>query len=171
MSEEANVATSQYLTFILGAETYGFEVGNVREVLELVPITRIPRMPDHMSGVINVRGSVVPVIDLRLKLGMPKGEKTINSCIIVIEVPLDGGLAVIGVLVDSVQEVVEFGAAGIEPPPRIGTAVRSVFLRGIAKREDRFVMIMDIGKVLEAEDVALLHDAQESPQINGVAAT
>jgi len=158
MSETATVA--QYLTFSLGAEVFAFDVAKVREVLELIPITKVPRAPEYMSGVVNVRGSVVPVIDLRLKLGMGTAERTVNTCIIVIEVPLDGGMTVLGVLVDSVQEVVEFEGSQIAPAPRIGTGVKIEFLSGIGRREDRFVLIMDIARVLSDEDFQMLADAE-----------
>ncbi len=163
MSETYSTTIAQYLTFTLGEETYAFDVGNVREVLEVIPITKIPRMPLFVSGVINVRGSVVPVIDLRLKLGMPMADKTINSCIIVIEVSIEGVNTVLGVLVDSVQEVVEFDASKIEPPPKIGAGIRSDFLQGIGKRDERFVMIMNLSRVLSVEEAMMLQAAEAQP--------
>ncbi len=156
MNDTTSAVIGQYLTFTLGQETFAFDVGNVREVLELIPITKLPKTPEYMSGVINVRGSVVPVIDLRQKLGMPKGEKTVDTCIIVIEIPLDGTMTVLGVMVDSVQEVMEFDPSQIDPPPRIGERIRSDFLVGIGKRDDRFIMIMKITEVISAEDAELL---------------
>jgi purine-binding chemotaxis protein CheW len=134
-------------------------VGNVREVLELIPITKLPKTPDYMSGVVNVRGSVVPVIDLRQKLGMSKGEKTVDTCIIVIEIPLDNAMTILGVMVDSVQEVMEFDPSQIDPPPRIGERIRSDFLIGIGKKDDRFVMIMKITEVISSEDAELIRGA------------
>ncbi len=163
MSETDSTTLAQYLTFTLGEETYAFDVGNVREVLEVIPITRIPRMPHFVSGVINVRGSVVPVIDLRLKLGMQMAGKTVNSCIIVIEVSIEGVTTVLGVLVDSVQEVVEFDASKIEPPPKIGTGIRSDFLQGIGKRDERFVMIMNLSRVLSVEEAMMLQATEGEP--------
>ncbi len=160
MNETVGATIGQYLTFKLGEETFAFDVGNVREVLELIPITKLPKTPEYMSGVINVRGSVVPVIDLRQKLGMAKGERTVDTCIIVIEIPLEGGMTILGVMVDSVQEVMEFDPSQIDPPPRIGERIRSDFLVGIGKREDRFVMIMKITEVISAEDAELLRSAQ-----------
>ena len=157
MSETMTV--TQYLTFSLGAEVFAFDVAKVREVLELIPITKVPQAPVYMSGVVNVRGSVVPVIDLRRKLGMGVAERSVNTCIIVIEVPLDGGMTVLGALVDSVQEVVEFESSQIAPAPRIGTGVRIEFLNGIGKREDKFVLIMDIARVLSDEDFQMLAEA------------
>jgi purine-binding chemotaxis protein CheW len=161
MSETATVA--QYLTFTLGSETYALEVGHVREVLEMTSITPLPRTPQYMRGVINVRGSVVPVVDLRLKLGMTRTENTIDTCIVVLEIGTDGGSMTVGTLVDAVQEVVDFDSAKVEPPPRLGTAVRTEFLRGIGKREERFVMILEIGRIFEAEELDTLSAAEAAP--------
>ena len=158
MSETTTVA--QFLTFSLGDEVFALDVAKVREVLEMIPPTRLPHAPDYMSGVVNVRGSVVPVIDLRLKLGMGAAERTVNTCIIVIEVPLEQGMTVLGVLVDSVQEVVEFDARQISPAPRIGTGVQVDFLTGIGKRDEKFVLIMDIGRVLSEQDVRMIEEAE-----------
>jgi purine-binding chemotaxis protein CheW len=155
--------TEQFLTFTLATETYALEVGNVREVLEMSRITPLPRTPQYMRGVINVRGSVVPVVDLKLKLGMSRTEKSIDTCVVVLDVPSPEGRVTIGALVDSVQEVVEFDSAKIEPPPRLGTAVQTEFLRGIGKREERFVMILEIGKVFAAGELGALSAAEAAP--------
>jgi purine-binding chemotaxis protein CheW len=146
----------QCLTFTLASETYALEVGHVREVLEMSTITPLPRTPEYMRGVINVRGSVVPVVDLRLKLGMAKTEKSINTCIVVLDVPRAGETVTVGALVDSVQEVVEFDSAKIEPPPKLGMAVQTRFLKGIGKRDERFVIVLDIGSIFEAGDLDAL---------------
>ena len=110
--------TRQYLTFKLGEEVFAVDVAKVREILELTPITKVPKTPEFMRGVINVRGSVVPVVDMRLKFGMPRAKETINTCIVVMEVDMDGETSVIGALADSVQEVSEFQPEHIEPPPK-----------------------------------------------------
>lgn len=123
---------TQFLAFTLADETFAIEVESVREVLEVIPITRVPRMPDFMSGVINVRGSVVPVIDLRVKFGMEAVEKTINTCIVVIEFGTGDAKVVWGALVDAVQEVLEFDGSQVEPPPRVGTGLGTGLLKGIA---------------------------------------
>jgi len=122
MSVTSIKETAQYLTFRLGEEIFSFPVSKVREVLDYMNITKVPKSPEYMRGVINVRGSVVPVIDMRLKFGMTQTEKTVNTSIILVEVSLDGDATVIGALADSVQEVIEFEADNIEPPPRIGSA-------------------------------------------------
>jgi purine-binding chemotaxis protein CheW len=150
----ATMATEQYLTFVLAGETYGLGVDRVREVLEFNAITPLPRTAEYVRGVINVRGSVVPVIDLRLKLGMGRTEKTPQTCVVILDLPSAAGQATVGALVDSVQEVVELDAANIEPPPRMGTVVQTELLKGIGRREEKFVMILETMKVFEGETVA-----------------
>jgi purine-binding chemotaxis protein CheW len=128
----------------------------VREVLELNAITPLPRTAEYVRGVINVRGSVVPVIDLRLKLGMARTEKASETCVVILDLPSTAGQATVGALVDSVQEVVEMGDAGIEPPPRMGTVVQTDLLKGIGKRDEKFVMILDTVRVFEVDTAAEL---------------
>jgi purine-binding chemotaxis protein CheW len=128
----------------------------VREVLEMGVITPLPRVPQYMRGVVNVRGSVVPVMDLRLKLGMGGTERSVTTCVIVLEVPDGSGTQTVGALVDSVNEVVEFDSAGIEPPPRLGTTVESGLLQGIGKKEERFVIILRIGRIFQEEELGAL---------------
>lgn len=146
----------QYLTFKLGDEVFAIYVAKVREVLDLATITKIPRTPDFMTGVINLRGNVVPVVDLRLCLEMSKTEKTVNTCIIVVEVMLDGEAVVIGALADSVEEVVDLEPGQIQPAPRIGMHIRTDFIQGMGKREMQFIMILDIDKVFSADDLGSL---------------
>jgi purine-binding chemotaxis protein CheW len=112
-----------------------------------------------MKGVINLRGSVVPVVDMRLKFGMSGIEQTVNTCIIIVEVALEGETAVLGALADSVQEVLDLEPGEIEPAPRIGTRLKTEFLRGMGKRDNHFVMILDIDKVFSADELALVEEA------------
>lgn len=150
MSVETINDVSQYLTFMLEDDTYALKVAVVREVmeLELNYITKIPRTPDYMRGVINVRGSVVPVIDMRVKFNMAKQETTIDSCIIVIEIPINGKTAVLGMLTDSVQEVIDLEPEQIEAAPEIGNQLKTEFIAGIGKRDDRFIIILEIDKIM-----------------------
>jgi purine-binding chemotaxis protein CheW len=157
MSISEITETRQYLTFRLGNEVFATDVAKVREVLDLTPITAIPRMPEFMAGVINLRGSVVPVVDLRLCFGMSKTENTRNTCIVVVEVLLDSESIVIGALADSVEEVIDLEPEQIEPAPRIGAHIRTDFIRGMGKRDTQFVMILDIDRVFSAEDLAAVH--------------
>lgn len=144
----------QYLTFKLADEIFALDVAKVREILEVTTITKVPQTPDFMRGVINLRGSVVPVVDMRLKFGMSMTEQTVNTCIIVVEVSLDGDSLVLGALADSVQEVVELEAENIEPAPHIGTKLNTDFIRGMDKLDDHFVMILDIDKIFSSAELA-----------------
>ncbi len=156
MSVAGITATVQYLTFKLADEIFAFDVAKVREILELTTITKVPQTPDYMRGVINLRGSVVPVIDMKLSFAMERTEQTINTCIIVVEVNLDGETLVLGILADSVQEVVEMEPDLIEPPPRLGTKLNTEFIKGMGKVENNFVMILDIDKIFSVKELTEL---------------
>jgi purine-binding chemotaxis protein CheW len=148
--------TTQYLTFKLGDEIFALDISKVREVLDFTTVTKVPRTPEFMRGVINLRGSVVPVVDLRLKFGMTKTENSVNTCIIITEVTVDGDTAVLGALADSVQEVLDLDAEHIAPPPKIGTKLRTEFIEGMGKRNDQFIIILDIDKVFSADELSLV---------------
>jgi purine-binding chemotaxis protein CheW len=154
MSVSSITETRQYLTFLLREEVFALDVSHVREILEFTTVTKVPKTPDYMRGVINLRGSVVPVLDMRLKFGLTEIEKTVNTCIIVVEVSYNGETTVIGALVDSVQEVFELEHDQIEPPPRIGTQLRTGVVKGMGKKDDRFVIILDIDEVFSSEELA-----------------
>ncbi len=158
----------QYLTFKLGEEVFALEVANVREILEYIPITKVPRTPDFMTGVINLRGSVVPVTDMRLKLGMSETEKTIDTCIVVVEVRIDGETALLGALVDSVQEVFELEAEQIEPPPRLGLGEKADYIKGMGKRDNLFVIILDIDRVFSADELDMARETSAQPLENAI---
>jgi len=152
--------TTQYLTYKLGDEVFALDISKVREVLDFTSITKVPRTPDFMRGVINLRGSVVPVVDMKLKFDMSRTEKTVNTCIIITEVTVDGETTVLGALADSVQEVIDLESERIEPAPRIGTTVYHEFIKGMGKHNEHFIIILDIDKVFSAEDLALAQAAQ-----------
>jgi purine-binding chemotaxis protein CheW len=154
MSVNEITETRQYLTFKLGNEIFATDVAKVREVLDLTTITKIPRTPEFMAGVINLRGSVVPVVDLRLCFEMSKTESTRNTCIVVVEVLLDNESTVIGALTDSVEEVIDLEPDQIQPAPRIGTQIRTDFIKGMGKRDTQFIMILDIDRVFSAEELS-----------------
>jgi purine-binding chemotaxis protein CheW len=158
MSESAVI--QQYLTFKLGEEIFAVEVAKVREILDVSDITKVPQTPDFMRGVINLRGGVVPVIDLRLKLGMTQTEKTVNTCIIVMEVAIGEETTILGTLADSVQEVLDLDGVQIEAAPRIGTKLNTDFLRGMVRHNDSFIMILDIDRVFSAEELQSAQDAE-----------
>jgi purine-binding chemotaxis protein CheW len=161
MSVAGITETVQYLTFKLADEIFAFDVAKVREILELTTITKVPQTPEFMRGVINLRGSVVPVIDLKLNFSMQRTEQTINTCIIVVEVNLHGEAIVLGVLADSVQEVVEMEPNLIEPAPKLGTKLNTEFIKGMGKVGENFVMILDIDKVFSAEELTELQGGAE----------
>jgi len=160
-----NHETRQYLTFKLGDEVFGIDVAKVREVLDFTTITKVPRTPDFMSGVINLRGNVVPVVDLRLCFEMSKTEKTVNTCIVVVEVILEGESTIIGALADSVEEVIDLEPDQIEPAPKIGTQIRTDFIKGMGKRDAQFIMILDIDRVFSAEELALVRGAETAKPV------
>lgn len=151
--------TRQYLTFKLEEEVFAVDVAKVREILDFTTVTKVPRTPEFMRGVINLRGSVVPVIDMRLKFSLSKTEKTVNTCIVVVEITLDNETTVLGALADSVQEVIELGPDHIEPAPRIGIRLKTEFISGMGKRDGNFIMILDIDKVFTSDEVALVQGA------------
>ncbi len=146
----------QYLTFELADEVFALDVAKVREILELTTITKVPQTPEFMTGVINLRGSVVPVVDMKLKFGMSMTVQTVNTCIIVVEVNLEGSTIVLGALADSVREVVEMEPESIEPAPRIGTKLDTDFIKGMGKIDDHFVMILDIDKIFSSAELSNL---------------
>ncbi|WP_028894906.1 chemotaxis protein CheW [Syntrophorhabdus aromaticivorans] len=166
MSVTGITEAAQYLTFKLEDEVFAVWVSSVREILDYTAITKVPRTPDYMRGVINVRGSVVPVVDLRLKFGMTKTEQLVNTCIIVIEIGLDDETTVLGALADSVQEVIELEPAQIEPPPKIGTRLKTEFIKGIGKRENEFIMILDIDKVFSSDELSAIEVVAEEETLS-----
>jgi len=153
MSTAETVESTQYLTFKLGEEIFALDVAEVREILDFTTVTKVPQTPPFMRGVINLRGSVVPVMDLRLKFGMSATEKTVNSCIIVTEMTMEAEHVVIGVLADAVQEVIDLEPEQIEPAPRIGTKVSLEFILGMGKHNGTFMMILDIDRIFESSDL------------------
>jgi len=164
MSVSGIMETTQYLTFKLGDEVFAVDISKVREVLDFTSVTKVPRTPDFMRGVINLRGSVVPVVDMRLKFGMSETEKTVNTCIIIVEISLDNETTILGALADSVQEVIDLEPDQIEPAPRIGTRLKTEFIKGMGKKDDHFIMILDIDKIFSSEELALVQGAKDNPQ-------
>ncbi len=153
MNNELLTETKQYLTFKLSMEIFGVEVSQVREILDFIKITKVPQTPEYMCGVINLRGSVVPVVDLRAQFGIEKSEQTVNTCIVVLEVNLDGEKSIIGALVDAVQEVFELDPSEIEPAPRIGTLIKTGYIKGMGRRDNNFIMLLDIDRIFNFEEL------------------
>lgn len=147
---------TQYLTFGVDGEVFAIDVVQVHEVLDLCPFAKVPNTPPFMRGMISVRGRGVPVIDLRVKFGLPQTEPTGHTRIVVVEVRAAAGPLVIGLLTDRVYEVAALDARQIEPPPNIGVRWRSEMIRGVGQRNDRFVVVLNLDRVLTSEDQDLL---------------
>jgi len=158
MNASSVLEVTQYLTFLLGDEVFSLEITRVREVLDYTIITRVPRTPEYMRGVINLRGSVVPVVDLRLKFGMTAASVTVNSCIIIAEATVNGDPVVLGLLADAVQEVLELDKESVSPAPRIGTKLDTGFIKGMGRQNDRFIIILDIDRVFSHDELGLAQE-------------
>jgi len=152
---------NQYLTFTLDNEQYAIGVARVREVLEYAKITKLPRTAAYMKGIINLRGAGVPVIDLRLKFELPETPITKDTSIIVMEVESLDGPIIVGALADAVHEVVEIDEKAIEPAPRFGTRLAAEFIRGVGKKDEQFVILLDIDRIFNAEEISVLAAGKE----------
>ncbi len=168
MAEKIQNETKQYLTFHLDEEKFSLDITQVKEVLDFTTITKVPRTPDFMRGVINLRGGVVPVIDLRLKMGMPETVKTVHTRIIIVEVMIDGDPTVLGVIADSVEEVCDIDSDMILPPPKIGTRLKTDFIKGMGKLGEDFVIILDIDKVFSSEEIAIANNLEKQREETGM---
>lgn len=160
---ETRGAVTQYLTFSLMGEEYAVGILKVREILEYETVTRIPSMPAWIRGAINLRGSVVPVIDLAVRLGCPPTSVSRRACIVILDVEIEGKPTVMGVLVDAVSQVIEIRDGEVEPPPSFGTQARTEDLVGIANVEKKLVLILDVDKVLSRVDVSGIGPGAETP--------
>ena len=156
---------AQYLTFLLGKELFAFDILGIREIIEYGNLTSVPMMPEFIRGVINLRGAVVPVVDLSARFGRAASAVSRRSCIVIIEADNEGEKQDIGVLVDSVSEVLEIPAAEIEPAPSFGVKIRADFIDGMGKVKDKFVIILDAAKVLSVNEMAMLSEAGDSTDI------
>jgi purine-binding chemotaxis protein CheW len=159
MEDKELLEVNQYLAFNLENEVFAFDISKVREVLEFTAMTKVPQTPEMMKGVINLRGSVVPVIDMRIKFGMGETEKTVNTVIIIIEIDLDGTSTLIGALVDSVQEVIDLDVEHIEPPPKIGINLNTDFIKGMGRQNEQFLILLDIEKIFSSEELEFVQKA------------
>ncbi len=156
--DESSMAqlAGKYLTFHLGEETYGLEILKVQEIIGMQEITKVPRTPDYVKGVINLRGKVIPVVNLRLKFGMEEIETTRKTCIIVVQVVRGESSVIMGIIVDEVSEVLEISAEEIEPSPAFGTQIDTAFILGMAKTKEAVKILLDIDKVLSEGEMETL---------------
>jgi len=161
MVNQATVDINSFLSFKLDEEFFAANVAKVLEILEMTRITKVPKAPAYMRGVINLRGQVLPVIDTRVKFGMPMTEDTENTCIVVVEMRLEEERLNVGILVDSVDEVLELDEESILPPPSIGDKFRSEFITGMTKAEDKFLMILEVNKILSFDEKEMLKQHAE----------
>jgi purine-binding chemotaxis protein CheW len=160
------IKAAQYLSFELDDEVFAIDISKVREVLEFVSVTRIPQTPDFMRGVINLRGGVVPVVDLKMKFGIGETRKDINTCVIILEVKLRDDSMVIGAMADAVDEVFDLGTDDIEPAPKIGTMLNTDFLKGMGKKDGEFLLLLDIDRVFSEEELEIVQTAGNIPEPN-----
>jgi len=152
----AAVPAGQYLTFMLGGEAYAIGILAIKEIIENGQMTRVPMMPEFIRGVINLRGAVVPVIDLGVRFNAQATVMGKRTCIVILEVESDGESHDVGILVDAVNEVMDIAAADVEPAPAFGTHIRTDFIAGMGKVEDKFVVILDPARVLSVDEMAAL---------------
>jgi purine-binding chemotaxis protein CheW len=152
--KEKNISghEGKFLTFVLSKEEYGVEILKVREIMGIMEITPVPQTPDYMKGVINLRGKVIPIIDLRLKFAMPEVERTKETCIIVAEV----GITQVGVIVDSVSEVTDIKGEDIEEAPNFGQEIDTNFIMGLGKTKKKIVILLDIERVLTTDELKMV---------------
>lgn len=153
MEQKNNAAAGKYLTFALAQEEYGVPVLKVREIIKMMDITGVPQVPAHIKGVINLRGKVIPIVDLRLKFGMPTQDYTERTCIIVVEVEVSGRRLMLGMIVDWVSEVLNIAADEIEPTPDFGERLDTEYMHGVAKIKGTVKILLDLDRVLAADTV------------------
>lgn len=153
---------NSYLTFMLGHEHFAVEVAKVIEILEVPKITTVPRSPEYLKGVINLRGNVLPVLDTRVKFNMTRTEMTVDTCIVVLEVNIEDEMVVLGALVDAVNEVIELQPNQIKPSPSIGSSYHPDFIQGVVRIEEDFIMLLSIGKVFSIEDLNYINETATS---------
>lgn len=161
MAIAAITKPTKFVTYKLDQENYALDIDQVREVVDYTSITKVPQMPDFVRGVINLRGSVVPVVDLRAKFGLPPAERTVDTRILIVEVTVDQESTVLGALADAVKEVIELEPDQIDPPPKIGARLKTDFILGVGKRDNEFIIILDVDRVFSSDELAVFQEAQE----------
>ena len=160
--------TNSYLTFQLGDERFAVHVSKLLNILELIPITKVPKSPEYLKGVINLRGSVLGVMDIKMKFNFPITEYTKDTCILVLEVLIEDDLTEVGAIVDSVHDVIEIDEKQILPPLSIGIKFKSDFITGVIKYNDIFIMVLDIDKMFNTEQIKMTNEdvSIEATEIN-----
>jgi purine-binding chemotaxis protein CheW len=161
--EIATAGIAQFLTILIGGETFAIGILDVKEIIEIDHITRVPMMPDFICGIINLRGKVVSVIDLGARLGRVASNMTKKSCIVLVEVGEGEDALTIGMLVDEVNEILEIDDTLTQPPPNFGTDIRTDFVKAMGRVGDRFIILLDVAHVLSVEDISALSQIREAP--------
>ncbi|HEX5751313.1 MAG TPA: chemotaxis protein CheW [Archangium sp.] len=156
-----DVFTSQYMGFRLGDEDYAVHILRVKEIIAYSPVTPVPGLPPVVLGVINLRGKVVPVVDLAMKFGLPARRVTKWSCIVIVESELEGQRTEVGILTDAVSQVLDLAPRDIEPPPAFGTRVRVDYLEGLGRREGGFVLLLNLDRLLSTSELLAVSRATE----------
>lgn len=164
MSQPVPAPLVQYLSFFIAGEEYALRVLQVREIIEYETVTRVPSAPDWIRGVTNLRGSVLPVVDLAMKFGFPPSTPHRRSCIVVVEVTFQGEKLVMGVLADAVGQVLDLGPGDVEPPPAFGTPVHAEYLIGMGRAGRKFTLLLDIDRVLNSQEIRAASAAVAEPQ-------
>jgi purine-binding chemotaxis protein CheW len=155
-AQEGREEDNQYLTFLLGGEMFAIGILNIKEIIEYGALTTVPMMPGFIRGVINLRGRVVPVVDLSARFGRQSTEVNRRTCIVIIEVAAEGEKHDVGIVVDAVSEVLEIPASEIEPPPSFGAKIRADFISGMGKVTGKFVILLNASRVLSVDEMASL---------------
>lgn len=167
MANQDHVQGLQVLSFVLDGDHFAIGIDSIQEVIEYKNVTRVPRSPEFMQGVINLRGQVIPVVDLRVLFSMAVADISLDTCIIIIDIDVDGEQCAIGIVADSVKEVVEFDVSAIQPAPKIGLSVDNRFIYGMVEQAENLLILLSIQQVFDAEDIQELLDPIEDNQLKG----
>ncbi len=167
MANQDHVQGLQVLSFVLDGDHFAIGIDSIQEVIEYKNVTRVPRSPEFMQGVINLRGQVIPVVDLRILFSMAVADISLDTCIIIIDIDVDGEQCAIGIVADSVKEVVEFDVSAIQPAPKIGLSVDNRFIYGMVEQAENLLILLSIQQVFDAEDIQELLDPIEDNQLKG----
>ncbi len=166
--QEEVIESRQFLTFLVGSESFAMPIGSIREIIEFGGLTEVPLMPDFLRGVINLRGSVVPVIDLSVRFGRAPTVEAKRTCIIIMELVQDEQMLLLGVMVDAVSAVLSIGVDHIEPRPSFGAGIRADFIEGMINVSERFVVVLDVQRVLSVDELASLLGMSAEDALGGV---
>lgn len=167
MANQDHVQGLQVLSFVLDGDHFAIGIDSIQEVIEYKNVTRVPRSPEFMQGVINLRGQVIPVVDLRVLFSMAVADISLDTCIIIIDIDVDGEQCAIGIVADSVKEVVEFDVSAIQPAPKIGLSVDNRFIYGMVEQAENLLILLSIQQVFDAEDIQELLVPIEDNQLKG----